>query len=310
MKLTQAALIVISAGSLALVSAVQASGQPSCAGTPISKINGLLDGKLLGDGTIVGRATVSINIDGYGRAYHPKNAAANALIHLCNAGQVHLPDGSKYHGSVDNPTCTGRLMSDFQKIRAAGWTDASVGAIRWYGILARGRAKIAGRDVEGVIPIEQADATGFFVSPTALVDATVADTTDQSRYVNPLRISAAVIPNQPALKQHGVVMGSFGVAIDPQHDVAIPFVVGDFGPRVGEATPALARALAGLPVTDNVSRASRFTGHVDEGRVTWIFFGNAAPTVKYDRGDEQALNRSAKKAFNEWGGLARLQSCI
>ena len=70
----------------------------------------------------------------------------------------------------------------------------------------------------------------------------MTDENVQTRYVNPLRIPAAVIPNQPEMRTRGVVMGSFGVAYDPTKGVAVPFVVGDFGPRIGEATPALARA--------------------------------------------------------------------
>lgn len=282
----------------------------SCSGAPVSGIAGLDRGRALPDGGVAGFARMNINIDGYGRAYHPRNAAAGALIHLCNAGQVFLPDGARYHGSVDNATCTGRFMDDIGRIGAAGWTNPSVGAVRWYGILGRGEANVGGRTVRGVVPVQQADGSGFFVSPTALFDASLTDAADQRRYVNPLRIPAAVIPDSAALRQRGVVMGSFGVAIDRDKRIPVPFVVGDAGPRVGEGTPALARSVSGLPITDDVTRQNRFAGQVDGARVMWVFFGAATPPARYDHRDEQALVRSAAAAFAAWGGAARALACL
>lgn len=287
------------------------AGSPSaCTGAPLPGVAGLDHGRVLSDGGIAGFARMNINIDGYGRAYHPGNAGAGALIHLCNAGEVILPDGGRYHGSIDNATCTGRFMNDVARIGTAGWTDPSVGAVRWYGILGTGQARIGGRLVEGVVPVHQADGSGFFVSPTSLFDARLADPADQRRYVNPLRIPAAVIPGSAALRERGVVMGSFGVAIDRDKRIPVPFVVGDGGPRVGEGTPALARAVAGLPITDQVTRQNRFTGQVDGPRVMWIFFGAAAPPARYDHTDEQALLRGAAAAFAAWGGPARALACL
>ena len=294
-----------------MASAVYAQSS-GCAGSPVSAIRGIDGARVLSDGSIVGRAKVNINIDGYGKAYHPDNAAAGALIHLCNAGEVFLPDGTSYHGSVDNPTCVGRFMRDFKKIQDAGWTDPAVGAIRWYGILGQGSAAVphGGTVVTNAIPVMQTDGSGFFVSPTALADNRVGDPAIQSRYVNPLRIPAAVIPNQSVLRQKGVVLGSFGVAIDPSHCIGVPFVVGDFGPRVGEATPALARSLAGLPITDNVTRANRFAGQVDASRVIWVFFGSGQGATRFDSRDEQDLVRKAQAAFEGWGGKRRLEDCL
>jgi len=61
-------------------------------------------------------AKVNINIDGYGRAYHRENYKTDAVIHLCNAGEVFLPDGSSYQGSESNATCTGKFMKDLANI--------------------------------------------------------------------------------------------------------------------------------------------------------------------------------------------------
>lgn len=299
---------LLSATLLALGSAVHAQGL-TCNGQAVPGIRGSSASKVLPDGTLVTTGKVNINIDGYGRAYHPANASAGALIHLCNAGEVFLPTGERYQGSADNPTCTGRFMADVAKIRAAGWRDPKVGAVRWYGILGRGEAVIAGRKVQGVTPVLQADNSGFYVSPTSFKDENIADSASQRRYINPLRIPAAVIPQQSELGTRGVVMGSFGVAYDKSTNRAVPFVVADYGPRIGEATPALARQLAGQPVTDDVTRKNRFVGQVDQPRILWVFFGSGGGKATYDSTNEQALVSKAQAAFSSWGGLSRLTAC-
>lgn len=282
----------------------------SCTGSALSDVRGLRNGKILEDGTILGISNLHINIDGYAKAYHPRNAVAGALIHLCNAGEVFLRNGTRYHGSVDNSTCTGRFMNDVARIRDAGWRDPSVGLVRWYGIFGKGEARIRGQRVKGIEPVFQENGSGFFVSPTSFADQILTNAADQRRYVNPLRVPAAVVPSSSFLTERGVVMGSFGVAIDRRTRVPVPFVVGDAGPRVGEGTPALARSLAGLPITDDVTRRNRFAGQVDEARVLWVFFGSTIPPAKYNHMDEQALVRSAKDAFSRWGGTARLDRCL
>lgn len=294
----------------ALTVAFAAMGQPpSCIGEPLPGIKGSTATSVLADGTIIAKGEVNINIDGYGRAYHPTNAVAGALIHLCNAGEVYLPNGTSYHGSADNQTCTKRFMEDIAKIGKAGWRDPKVGAVRWYGILGKGEARIGTKIIKGVEPVTQADGSGFYVSPTTLADETIANGADQSRYVNPLRIPAAVVPNQTELRSRGVVMGSFGVAYDKMSKIAVPFVVADQGPAIGEATPALARSLAGKPITDDVTRANRFVGQVETPSITWIFFGASHGRTAYDSKDERSLITKAQKAFEEWGGSERAATC-
>lgn len=145
---------------------------------------------------------------GHAKAYPPDNAGAGALIHLCNAGRVVLPDGSSYHGCESNATSTGKFMTGVARIGPAGWMDRSVGAVEWYGILGEGSAVVAGRTVSSVKPVEQRDGSGFYVSPTSLADTTVTDRAVPSRYVNPLRVAAAVAPRSIAV--HGAAIGSFG----------------------------------------------------------------------------------------------------
>ena len=93
----------------------------------------------LSDGGVAAFAKMNINIDGYGRAYHPRNAEGGALIHLCNAGRVILPDGTRYEGSESNATCTGRFMSDVMRIGEAGWRIPRLVSFSGTAFSARGR---------------------------------------------------------------------------------------------------------------------------------------------------------------------------
>ncbi len=289
-----------------LLSVAPMAGAADCSGTPVSGVLGWKPGWKLADGGLAGFAKMNINIDGFGRAYHAKNAAAGALIHLCNAGRVYLPDGTVYEGSQDNATCIGRFLSDLARIEVAGWIDPTVGAVEWYGILGESSAKIKGRTINAVKPVKQADGSGFYVSPTSLFDKSVVDPRVQSRYVNPLRIPAAVMPK--SLNTHGISLGSFGVAYHINKKVAVPFVVGDRGPRVGEGSVALARRAAGLSITDNVTRQNRFDGQVDKMHVLWVFFGGPAAT--FDSKNEGAIIEAANAAFANWGGEERLAKCV
>jgi hypothetical protein len=277
----------------------------ACDGKPLSGINGVPTAWKLQTGGVAGFAKMNINIDGYARAYHPDNATAGALIHLCNAGRVYLPDGTQYEGSESGPTCTGKFMTDVGRIGQAGWSDPAIGAVNWYGVLGEGSATIAGRKVASVKPVQQKDGSGFYVSPTSLFDSSITDVADQSRYVNPLRVAGAVRP--ASLAAQGVAMGSFGVAYDVRKKIAVPFVVADGGPRVGEGSVALARRVAGLPVTDAVTRANRFAGQVETRDVLWVFFADAAQ--RFDSRNEGATAAAALAAFEKWGGEARLEKC-
>lgn len=277
-----------------------------CAGTGLSGVGGVSKAWKLSDGGVAAFGKMNINIDGYSRAYHPENAAAGALIHLCNAGRVYLSDGTRYEGSESNATCTGRFMKDVTRIGQAGWRDPAVGVVQWYGILGQGSVTIKGRNVDSVTPVLNRDGSGFYVSPTSLFDKTVSDPADQSRYVNPLRIASAVMPR--TLSSQGIAMGSFGVAINVTKNIAVPFVVGDGGPRIGEGSTALARLAAGAALTDDITRANRFVGQVDKPDVLWVFFGDAPTT--YDSKNPGALTAAATTAFARWGGEGRLAKCI
>lgn len=277
-----------------------------CAGAELRNVGGVARAWKLADGGIAAYSKMNINIDGYARAYHPQNASAGALLHLCNAGRPYAPDGTSYNASKDNPTCTGRFMDDYARIGAAGWKDTSVGVIRWFGVLGRDQVQLNGVTIKSVVPVLQKDGSGFYVSPTALADSTIVDAADQSRYLNPLRVPAAVVPD--SVMAQGVKMGSFGVAYNKDTRIAVPFVVGDAGPAIGEGSVALARLAAGLAIKDPIQRSERYKGQVDAKNVLWIYFKDAP--APYDSTKEAATVQNAKDAFQAWGGEARLALCV
>ena len=275
--------------------------EPTCTGkTQTAGTQRIL---VLDNGGIVARAKLQINIDGSGRAYNWDNT--KGLIHLCNGARVHPAGGASYEGSADNATCTGRFMTDLLRIKKAGWTDGTVGAVEWYGVLGTGSAVVNGRSIRNVVPTEIADSGGFLVSPTTLGDPSFAPS-DQRRYVEPLTIATAVVPSSGALKPFGVIPGTLGVAWRQQKRIAVPFIVSDAGPRIGEGSPALARRLTGLAPKADLTRAERFQGQVDLPDVTWVFFGGPVLPPPYTA---DTVEKAARAAFDTWGGTPRLQVC-
>ncbi len=278
----------------------------SCAGKIEEAVGGVARVLALSGGGLAAFSKMNVNLDGFAHAYHPNNYAGGALLHLCNAGKVFLADGTSYQGSESNATCTGRFMADFARIGKAGWDDSATGAINWYGILGEGSAKVGGKAIHDVKPILQKDGSGFYVSPTSLIDKSVADPGDQDRYVNPLRVPSAVVPG--SLAARGIVMGTFGVAIDTRMGIAVPFVVGDGGPAIGEGSAALARLVAGKLLDDHITHKESAVGQVDGKTVLWIFFGGFPTTFHHDH--EDWLSSQAKEALAAWGGEARLKDCL
>lgn len=283
-----------------------AAGQTCAAKPQQAGPKGTLLLMALDGGGFASLGKMNIDIDGYGRAYHPDNYKASALLHLCNAGRVYRPDGTSYEGSESNATCTGNFTSDFKRIKNAGWSDSSVGAIHWYGVVGMGSAIIHGRTVNSVKPVLQPDGSGFYVSPTSLFDQSISNIQDQKRYVNPLITPFAVVP--AGLVKLGISMGTFGVAIDLTKNIAVPFVVADGGPRVGEGSVALAYKIADKPLPTTMTHHAALVGQVDSPRILWVFFGGT-PGI-YDHSDANQLNIMANEAFQKWGGGKRLKACV
>jgi hypothetical protein len=261
---------------------------------------------LLADGSLATRARIAVNADGMKRAYHRDDVAGGGLISLCNGGKPYPANRPPYNASANNEAC--KLFSkDYQVIRQASWKDPSVGAIHWFGVLAHDSVKIGEFTVTHVVPIEQADGSGFYVSPTALEDAGgFPDPTDQRRYIDAETVPAAVIRSSKALSDLGIDLGTCGVAIHAAVKKAVPFIIGDYGPKLGEGTFALGRLVKGLPLVA-ATRKNIFSAHIDESDVLWVFFGGEKIAAPFD---QASVTEKAMERFTTWGGESRLLACL
>jgi hypothetical protein len=279
-----------------------------CAGKPHVLNYGLTSQKafLLTDGSVATRFRAAVNADGMKRAYHRDDIAGGGLISLCNGGKPFPAGRASYNASESNAACK-QFSTDYKAIREAGFKNPAVGAINWFGVLGKENVRIGAVTVTQVVPVEQSDGSGFYVSPTALEDrVTFPDASDQRRYIDAETIPAAVVRNSPALRNLGVRPGTMGVAIHARHRKAVPFIVGDFGPRIGEGTFALGRSLKGLPLV-TATRANIFSAHVDEKEVLWVFFGGEVMPPPYT---QAAVSARTQERFTAWGGDARLNACL
>lgn len=292
---------------LNLCSAVVARAQ-TCEGRPHLLDYGTSSQRAfqLTDGSLATRFRSTVNADGMKRAYHRDDVAGGGLISLCNGGEPHPAGRPAYNASASNAACR-RFSADYRAIRRAGWKDPSVGAIHWFGVLGRDRVRIGGTLVTEVIPVEQSDGSGFYVSPTALEDDhAFPDPSDQRRYVDAETIPAAVVRNSPALSGLGIIKGTMGVAIHRRFRRAIPFIVGDHGPRIGEGSFALGRLLQGLPLV-TATRQNIFSAHIEDRDVLWVFFGGEVMPPPYT---QATVTAKALERFRAWGGEARLNACL
>ena len=258
----------------------------------------------LPDGTLVARAPLRPVADGAPYAYHPEDLAGGAILHRCNAGEVHLADGATYEGAESNAVCTGRFQRDVAAIAAAGWDDSGVGAVRWHGLAAEGSARIAGQRVPRVRPLVA--NSGFYVSQTVLTDDRYP-VTDPRRYADATSVAYAVVR-----RDQGVPLGTYGVAYrtrgcgvrrtcDP-----VPFVVADHGPRAGAGSLALAYAISGLTLPDRFDAQNRYRGQAGAGDVLTVFFGGEGRDSPLDA---VSVRKRAEDAFEAWGGEDRLYRC-
>ncbi|WP_338524768.1 hypothetical protein NUH87_03670 [Pseudomonas batumici] len=155
-------------------------------------------GYVLADNTFVIWAGGSVNLDGLRTAYHRDDQKGGGVDLLCNAGRAYPAEGASYEGAGKG-NCP-RFMKDYERIRHAGWKDPKVGAINWYGFRAEGDVTVQGHKVEDVVPVEQLDGSGFYVSTTSLMDTkNHRDPRDQARYLDAETIPFGVIPgNSPS----------------------------------------------------------------------------------------------------------------
>lgn len=276
-------------------------------------------GYLLPDKSLMLWARSSVNVDGMARAYHKDNINGGGLIDLCNGGRVYPAGQASYSGSDPVTNCS-RLNWDYQAIRAAGWKSTSVGAIHWFGVLGEDSVTITGLDrppstavmnfeVTQVVPVEQSDRSGFFVSPTKLEDSVnYKNPKDQRRYLDAETIPFGVAPSTKELRTIGVKKGTFGVAFNRLTGRTVPFVVGDTNSIIGESSFVMGRELQGLPAA-KATRANVNSGHINTFDVLWVFFSDKLGVAKAPYSGK-SIRAEAKAAYEQWGGRPRLDICI
>ena len=71
----------------------------------------------LEDGSLLTRAPLAVRAEGGPRTFHPDNFAGGAVQHRCNAGEVHLPNGTRYMGGRSEASCE-RFERDAARIEA------------------------------------------------------------------------------------------------------------------------------------------------------------------------------------------------
>lgn len=281
--------------------ALSVLAEEDCGGA--KHVIGEFNSTVLSDGSIAGWARNHVNVDGMRTAYHKVGTSKGAMTTVCNAGQAYLPDGTAFHGA-DN--CDA-FIDLYRTALKKGWKNPSIGAIRWYGIVGTDEATIAGRTVKGVIPTEQSDGSGFFVSPTKLADSKY-EITNQQRYLNAEVVPYATITSSDKLKSLGIKVGTFGVAYNKITNQTATFVVGDIGPRVGEGSFALSKMLAGKPNLIATKENLKYVS-IDAPNILWVLFGSRTGIAETPYTDI-SIKKSADKAFAAWGGASRLDRCI
>lgn len=137
-------------------------------------------------------------------------------------------------------------------------------------------------------PIQLPD--GSLVSPTSLVDHSIADLANPARYVDAAQIPYLAIP--PELRALGVRFGDVAVVL--YRGVHVGAICADGCPHshYGEASIACARAL-GIP-------SSPKSGGVSAGVTFLVFPGSARASAWPRRVD--SISAQASVLFDAWGG--------
>jgi hypothetical protein len=149
-----------------------------------------------------------------------------------------------------------------------------------------------------VVQLESDPAPGFYVSTTALYDRDNPNPRDPHRYVDAATIPYVVL--HPVALNYAK-LGDFATVVNLQNGkISAAIVADESAPHlpVGEGSIALAQAL-GID-------ASPRTGGKD-GDVVYLVYahsGNSRPR------ELEEIVANAKKLFDGWGGLDRLNACV
>lgn len=248
--------------------------------------------------------SLNVNTDGTRRSYSVEDfwGERKALNNLCNA----MSD--KCAGLSKEELRDRRIIT--QKAYVDGWPANQLQ-----------QTKIA----SNIIPFKNGKpcplVEGYLVSATALQKPKISDVCDISNYIDALAVPALVLPGNPSKKKlsefakRNAKVGDLVVAIVPGSTQPVFAVVGDTGPvgELGEGSVALTGKLLGKTADPANYREIRGKDEF-KGRgwavpraLVLIFPGTrnkANPYMTTER-----IEEAARKRFDEWGGVARLDSC-
>lgn len=165
----------------------------------------------------------------------------------------------------------------------------------WYGILTH-NGKPNGRPL---IQKQTDPAPGYYISPTALVDAS-KERTNPKAYVNSEEIPYFVLPpNNPT----GAQLGDYGVAINLLNNKLSYAIFADIGPRnkIGEGSIALAENLGINPDPRK--------GGTEKKNIFYLVFPKSGKGNGYIPNLDE-INNKGEQLLTEWGGLEQVKSVI
>jgi hypothetical protein len=247
--------------------------------------------------------SLNVNTDGARRSYSVEDFGGhkNALNNLCNA----MTD--KCAGLKD--AALRERMAITQKAHAAGWPADLLKQTHI------GSNMIAFKDGK---PCPVVD--GFLVSSTALQTPKVSDACDINKYVDALTVPALVLPGSRPKRPSGfakrdAAIGDLAVVMVPGKANPVFAVIGDIGPtdELGEASLALNGKLLGKTAEpqnyDEVRGRGPFKGRgwVVPRAIVLVF--PKSRNAKDPFTTTQRIDLEAKRRFEEWGGIGRLDAC-
>lgn len=252
---------------------------------------------LHGGGAVVYRSRYATNTDGAPTSYHPEDpwgSRGQAVNTICNGADAYTASGEK----VDFRQCR-RLVGLFRQAQRAGWKkQRNTPYMRFYGV--------ATQDWNQRVPcvIPEGPYAGYFVSTTTW-RAPGRNPCEPSRYLNALTIPFIVVPNDRKFRRLGMGVGDVAVVYAPETDTLVFAVVGDLGPAegLGEGSIAISMALAG---TKDLPRKR---ADIKAYRIPEVTTLVLTEQVISDPRSKREIERSARKAFERFGGVRRLDAC-
>lgn len=246
-----------------------------------------------------------VNADGAPDSYRPDGAG---LSYTCDGAVAFEAGQCVYPGAAN---WQAKCNAAFSRAKAEAWNGDFLCVFGWE--MAGGR-RVGNATVGGapLIQLSGDPAPGNYVSATRMTIAG-APAGSQRRYVDSRAIPFFVLSSRlKSLTGATIgVAGSVGVVYRPSTGAFAYAIAADQGPdwQIGEASIALHRALGSEPITriNGVDRAKR--NITDD--VVYLLFPDAVSPARLDPAAFKAdIEARAKAAFEAWGGLDKLKSCV